>query len=487
MRHLNDIIKGVSVKPPLPAVLIKNIRCDSRAVEKGDLFIAVSGWSEDGYKYIGDAISRGAKAVLADRDFALAGSNAAKIIVEDARLALPVLADNFYGHPSKMLKMIGVTGTNGKTTITYLIESIIKRAGKHSGVIGTINYRFGGREIMPATNTTPGPIELQAMLAEMLKRGAGYVIMEVSSHALDQRRADKILLDTAIFTNVTSEHLDYHKTITNYFKAKARIFDQLKKGGTAVLNSDDKNVLALKRKINAKAFTYGMGRRADIRAEVIELALGGSRFRAVTPRGSIDIETDLIGRHNVSNILAAIAASSALGISRDAIREGVKRCGQVPGRLEPIDAGQPFRVFVDFAHTEDALYNVLILLKEVSANKIITVFGCGGNRDRKKRPMMGRVACKYSDRVVITSDNPRFEEPAAIISEIEKGISGKFSNYDITVDRCEAIEKALEFASKGDIVLIAGKGHEKYQIIKDRMIPFDDREVAMSILKRMSW
>lgn len=483
--YLSDVLSGVGfrTKSDVSRIEVKGVRDDSRSVRTGDMFVAVKGYTLDGHKFIDDAIGKGAKVIVSD-EIKDAPETVVKILVDDARAALPIIAGNFYAHPSAKLKTVGVTGTNGKTTITYIIENIIKSAGRDAGIIGTISYRLKDR-VLPAKNTTPGSLELQSMLADMVKMGLGFAVMEVSSHSLDQGRVDGIFFDVGIFTNITAEHLDYHKTMGKYFRAKARLFDKLKEDGVAVLNIDDKKVAALKRSIRKKVLTYGIGPKADVKAEEIKLSLDGSRFKAVTPKGELNIYTRLVGRHNVSNILAGIAASCALGIDKAALIKGAAFLSScVPGRLEEVNAGQPFRVLVDYAHTEDALYNILSLLREVAKRRIITVFGCGGNRDRKKRPLMGRVACEFSHRAIITSDNPRFEEPQAIIDEIEKGVKGRFSNYDIAPDRRQAIEKALMLAEDGDIVVIAGKGHENYQIIKDKVIPFDDREVAREILSK---
>jgi len=484
MPRIKDIFKGVKYRScaNCAAVIVKKITVDSRKVKKGDLFIAARGHNTDGYKFIDKAIKNGARIVVSDRDF-IAPESVKKIIVKDARKATPAIAGNFYNHPSKRLKIIGVTGTNGKTTITYLIESILNATKKKSGIIGTINYRITGKQI-PAVNTTPGPLELQSLLYETLKKDAAYLVMEVSSHSLDQNRVDCVYFDVGVFTNITKEHLDYHRTVKNYFRAKTKLFTKLKKNGAAILNNDDRMVASLKGRINKKVITYGIKKSSDVMAKDIELSVGFSNFTVKTPNGTISIRTKLLGRHNISNILASIAASIALGIDLKEIKKGIEHFKIVPGRLEPVDLGQRFKVFVDYAHTEDALYNILSLLKDVTkSGKIITVFGCGGNRDRAKRPLMGDVACRFSDKVVITSDNPRFEDPMFIISEIEKGVKDEFTNYDIVPDRKEAIGKALRLAQEGDVVLIAGKGHEKYQIIKDKTLPFDDCEVAGCILK----
>lgn len=482
--RLSDILHGIkyTASAPVAQIEVKHIVCDSRKLNKGDMFVAFRGYADDGYKFINNAIAMGAKVVLSEKDFT-APEGLVKIIVGDTRAALPVLADNFYGHPSRKLKMIGVTGTNGKTTITYIIESILKKMGEEPGIIGTISYRINGKSI-PAKNTTPGPIELQSMFSEMVSTSAHYAVMEVSSHALDQRRADNVYFDAAIFTNITPEHLDYHKTLEGYLAAKVKIFDKLKKDGTAILNNDDVRVAALKKNIKSKVVLYGLKDGAGITAKNIKLSLDESSFDVVMPGKKFKVKTSLVGAHNVSNILAAVCACDSIGINAETIKAGIEAVDTVPGRLEPVMCSQSFKVFVDFAHTEDALYKVLSLVKEVAPSGIITVFGCGGDRDRAKRPLMGKAACELSDHVIITSDNPRSEDPDEIIKEIVAGIKGKFANYDIEADRFKAIEKALGMAKAGNIVLIAGKGHENYQIVKDKASPFDDREVAREILER---
>lgn len=479
---LREILNDAELKSQgkVKALNINKVTDDSRQVSPGDLFVAVKGHSMDASEFIDSAIKRGARAIVTEKDFE-PPKGVVKILVDDTRAAMSVIADNFYGHPSRWLKVVGVTGTNGKTTITYLIEGMIKAAGSDAGVIGTINYRFKER-VLPARNTTPGPLELQRILAEMVKSRIGYAVMEVSSHSLDQGRVERVLFDVAIFTNLTSDHLDYHKTADNYFNAKTKLFDKLKTKGTAILNIDDKRIASLKESIKRRVISYGIKGKCDVTAKDIKLSMDGTKFIVKAPGMSFEIYTKLIGMHNVSNILASVAAALALKIPKEAIIKGIRSVERVNGRLDAIETVQPFKVFVDFAHTEDALFNVLSLLREVAKSRIITVFGCGGDRDRTKRPLMGRVACEYSDRVIITSDNPRFEEPKSIIDEIESGIKDKFSNYDIVIDRKDAIAKALSMASKGDIVIIAGKGHESCQIIKERVIPFDDREIALEIL-----
>ena len=486
MVKLRELLKGVPYKTDksVSGVAVKKVTNDSRIVAGGDLFIALRGYNIDRHKFIDIAVKKGAGAIVAERDFE-APENIIKVLVRDTRAAYPAIAANFYGNPSKKIRIVGVTGTNGKTTITYIIESIFKEAGIPAGVIGTINYRIAGKEL-PASNTTPGPLELQALFDRMLKRGVKDVVMEVSSHSLDQGRVDHILFDVGIFTNITKEHMDYHKTVKRYFDAKVKLFDKLKTGGAAVLNNDDRRVSGLKRLIKKRVLTYGLNHMSDIMAYGIKLSMDSTSFTVKTPKGSFMVKTGLIGRHNISNILAGVSAAIALKIPLDIIKKGIESFRAVPGRLELVDEGQPFRVFVDYAHTEDALHNILSLLREmVPERNIITVFGCGGDRDKTKRPLMGSVACKLSNRVVVTSDNPRFEDPRAIISQIESGIRGEFSNYNIIEDRRKAIDKALRMASKGDVVVIAGKGHEKYQLIKERSMPFDDCAVARSVLKKI--
>lgn len=483
---LKNVLSGVNFKAEadIDNVSISGITDDSRTAKPGDAFIAIKGYDRDGSVFVGDAIKNGAAIVIAGEDVPVP-DGVLRIIVDNIKALVPTIADNFYRSPWKDLKVIGITGTNGKTTITYIIESILKASGKTPGVIGTINYRIGDNAIT-AKNTTPGPVELQKLFFEMKTKGADSIVMEVSSHSLDQDRIGKIRFDAAIFTNITSDHMDYHKNRENYFKAKARLFEMMKNNGTALLNIDDDMVASLKNKIKGDVLTYGIKKKADIQAKDIRLSLGGSAFTAVTPEGAMKINTNLIGMHNISNILAGIAAGVSFSIKPEYVIKGVERASLVPGRLESVEAGQAFKIFVDYAHTEDALYNILTLLREVSKGKIVTVFGCGGDRDRQKRPLMGKVACKFSDHVIITSDNPRFEEPGDIIDDITRGIRDEFSNYETIIDRYSAIEKAVRMSlSDEDVVVIAGKGHEGYQIVKDRAIFFDDRKAVKDVLNKL--
>ncbi|MFH1996188.1 MAG: UDP-N-acetylmuramoyl-L-alanyl-D-glutamate--2,6-diaminopimelate ligase [Candidatus Omnitrophota bacterium] len=481
-RIIGELLAGIrcSAEKSVLAMPVSGIAFDSKKVSSGDLFVAVRGTQRDGHDFIREAVSKGAHAVVCERAPRL--SRKVPIIrTNNTRYALARIADAFFGRPSDSLHVIGVTGTNGKTTITYIIESILKNAGYKVGVMGTINNRIGNR-VFRSTTTTPDPIEAQRNLSTMVELRYDYAVMEISSHSLKQDRVAGIRFDEAIFTNVTEDHLDYHGTMARYASSKRRIFGLLKERGSAVLNADDESVLASKRSINRSVRTYSVERPADIRAKDIVLSVRGSTFTVVTPSGVLRVATALPGRHNVSNICGAIAALVAGGLKVGHIRAGLKRIPVVPGRLEAVDAGQMFKVFVDYAHTEDALRNVLSLLRETTNDEIITVFGCGGDRDRKKRPLMGRVACLLSDRVVITSDNPRSERPGDIIEDIVRGVRGAYSNYETVEDRAKAIRKAFAIASERSVVLLAGKGHEKFQIVGERTVPFDDRDVARSIL-----
>lgn len=467
---------------------ISGIACDSKAVKPGCLFIALKGAKVNGADFIDEAIDRGAHAVLLD------GSNGAGVFkrgntfiyVKDARLGLAQASQVYFGAVSSKMHLVGVTGTNGKTTITYLMESMFKSKNDAVGIIGTVNYRFGSRSI-PAVNTTPGILELYFLLASMQKEKINYCVMEISSHSLEQGRVETLQFDAAIFTNLTREHLDFHKNMDDYLKAKLKLFAKIKEGGFAIINIDDpaseKIIEKVKNEGKADIITYGIECEADITARNINLSCNGLRFELHTDKGLIEIKSNLIGRHNIYNILASIGGGISLGMNLEEIKKGVEALKGLPGRLESVDCGQNFSVYVDYAHTEDGLTNVLKSLRELKPARLISVFGCGGDRDRTKRPEMGKISTELSDIVFITSDNPRTEEPIGIIKEITKGIGAKKDNYIIELDRFSAIKKAVLEAREGDIVLIAGKGHETYQIFKDTTVPFDDREVVKRILK----
>jgi UDP-N-acetylmuramoyl-L-alanyl-D-glutamate--2,6-diaminopimelate ligase len=381
------------------------------------------------------------------------------------------------------MKVIGVTGTNGKTTVTYLIEAILKEARAPCGVIGTVNCRFKD-EIIPSKNTTPGPLELQSMLAKMLAAGCKYAVTEVSSHALDQARTCGIDFQGAIFTNLTHDHLDYHKTKAQYFQCKTRLFSGLSRGALAVVNNDDAYGRKIRDLTSAEVVSYGINEKADFVARAIKLRPQRTTFKIVTAKAGIEISSPLIGRHNVYNILAAFSWAYKAGVPPPAIKAALENFSAVPGRLERIDSKRGFSVYVDYAHTQDALKNILTALREFSPQRIIVVFGCGGDRDRNKRPKMGRVVSELSDYTIVTSDNPRREDPLEIIGHISEGI--RKNNYCIIPERRDAIKMSLALARKDDIVVVAGKGHEDYQILKDKVLHFDDRRVVRECLESMS-
>jgi UDP-N-acetylmuramoyl-L-alanyl-D-glutamate--2,6-diaminopimelate ligase len=457
---------------------------DSRRVASGSLFAALSGPKAKGEAFIPQAVEKGARVVLLEKGSSAGWEGrypqAAFIRCDDPRKVFHNAAVRFYGDPSAQVRTIGVTGTNGKTTITYLLESILSAMGKACGVIGTVNYRVAGR-VVPSTNTTPGFLDNQIFLRRLADEKIGYSVMEVSSHALDQGRVDRIDFCGAVFTNLTGDHLDYHGTMEGYFQAKARLFTGLSPKAFAAINVDDEYGRRLVPMTRARVLTYGIKGSADVKAEVRDVGLKGSHFIVTFPGGKIALTTGFIGTHNIYNILAAFAAGLGEGFSPDEIKKGLESLRHVPGRLERVDAGQGFYLFIDYAHTDDGLKNVLESLRAVRHKRLIVVFGCGGDRDRTKRPRMGRVACELADHSILTSDNPRSEDPAGIINEIIPGFSK--NNYEVAVDRETAIERAVEIARPGDIVLLAGKGHETYQVLKDRTIDFVERDIVTRLIK----
>lgn len=459
------------------------ISCNSKQVSDNFIFIAIKGAREDGNRYIDEAINRGAKAVIFQGQGVRVKGQDKKINlikVHDTRKASARLAAEFYGHPSSKIKVIGITGTNGKTTVSYLIEALLKGAGFLPSVIGTINYRFKER-IIPSKNTTPGPIELESILADMLKEGASHSVMEISSHALDQDRITGINFHSAIFTNLTQDHLDYHKTLENYFNTKAKLFKHIGPASFVVLNNDDRYARRIKKMTKASIITYGIENKAWVMAKKIKFDSLHTEFGLLSPQGKINLTSRLVGRHNVYNILAAVAWALQEGIDISIIKSVIAGFHLVPGRLERIDFDGNFRVFVDYAHTEDALRNIIKTLRHLTKRRIIVVFGCGGERDKTKRPKMGRVVSELADYAIITNDNPRWEDPREIINDIKQGI--RKTNYCVIPERRWAIKKSLSLAKTGDIVLIAGKGHEDCQIIKDKVIHFNDREVIKECLR----
>jgi len=460
---------------------VKGLSCNSQNVSERFLFVAIKGNKEDGHKFIKEAIAKGARAILTQGQYPGTKGREDVCFIEapDTRQALATLASEFYGRPSEKIKVIGITGTNGKTTISYLIEAVLKETHLNPGVVGTVNYRFKDKALA-AKNTTPGPIEIQSLLAQMVNEHLEYVIMEVSSHALDQERTAGINFHSAIFTNLTQDHLDYHVSLENYFQVKAGLFKNLESDSFCVINNDDAYGRRLKKLTSAEVITYGIDTHADVVARYIKLDISQTEFEVKTDKVQVNLRTQLIGNHNVYNLLACIAWAIKEGLELPVIKSAIEKFSFVPGRLERIDSRADFAVFVDYAHTEDALSNVLGFLRQIASGRIIVVFGCGGERDKTKRPKMGKVVSELADYAIITNDNPRSEDPDEIIAAIRNGIAK--NNYCVILDRREAIVQALSIAKSGDIVLIAGKGHEDYQILKDKTIHFDDREVTRECL-----
>src|SRR5438552_1040107 len=459
---------------------VESIAYDSRRVQRNGMFVALRGEKSDGHQFIGQAIEKGASVIVVEHE----GSHprATFLVVENTRAALADLAATFYGLPARRLKLAAVTGTNGKTTTTFLIKHICEKAGLRCGLIGTVRYEIGER-VLPAIRTTPESLDLQELLAQIANAGCRAAAMEVSSHALAQDRTRGLEWDVAVFTNLTQDHLDFHGTMESYFDSKAKLFTQLgnqqkKRKPIAVVNVNDRYGEQLLTKIDKRVaiITYGMGARANFRASNYRVEFRGTSYQLDAGGKSYLVRVPLIGRFNVLNSVAALAAANALGISlRDAVLS-IGKSSQIPGRLELVPAKRQFQVFVDYAHTPDALRNVLRTLRELEPHRLIAVFGCGGDRDRQKRPMMGDIVDQYADYAIITSDNPRTEDPNAILAEIEKGF--RSSRYEKIVDRTEAIGRAVALAQPRDMVLIAGKGHENYQEFADYTVPFDDIQVA---------
>jgi UDP-N-acetylmuramoyl-L-alanyl-D-glutamate--2,6-diaminopimelate ligase len=488
-RTLGPDARAVVSRTQVQSVPITAVVHDSRAISAGAVFVAIRGQRTDGTDYAAEAISRGAVAVVAEVAAPL-GVSVPWLRTTDARLALAELSSRLYDHPSEKLSVVGVTGTNGKTTVTYLMSAVFDAADRPCGRIGTITFRVGNEE-HDASHTTPESSEVQRLLAEMVERGCKACAMEVSSHALVLHRVALVHFSAAIFTNLTRDHLDFHGNMQQYFEAKRRLFDMLPAGAPAIVNIDDPRGAELGRTL-PRVITYGVDRQADVRARSIRSSLEGLTFEADTPRGKIAIRSPLVGRPNVYNILAVVATAVGLDLPTPAIERGIASLSLVPGRFQIVSTPtDDVQVVVDYAHTDDALKHVLETARSVAAARVITVFGCGGDRDRTKRPLMGAVAARLSDLVVLTSDNPRSEDPDQIIEEIKRGIvtpngSGgpkrAGARLEVYTDRRTAIEYAIREARPRDLVLIAGKGHEKYQVIGRRTLPFDDVEVARAAL-----
>ncbi len=488
---LRDLLQGTEASIPASAgeLEIRQVSCDSRKVQPQALFFALHGAKVDGNTFLRDAVGRGAVAIVSEVCAPAAiPASVAWIQVREARKALAVTAANFFGHPAEALQLVAVTGTNGKTTTASLVDAIVKSSGAKTGLFGTIAYHTPLGEY-PAPNTTPESVDLQGFLAEIRDAGGRFAVLEASSHSLSMDRLWGCHFTAAVFTNLTREHMDYHKTFEDYFAAKKRLFDGTGAGApeVAVINTDDeygKRLTGLAK----KTVSYGLQSDADITTKKFQLTFNGLAFTAQTPNGKVQVASPLVGRINVYNILAAIGAAQALGLSTEIIEAGIRSLESVSGRFQRIDLGQPYFVVVDYAHTDDALENLIRTARELNPKgRIITLFGCGGGKDRTKRPVMGEVTGRLSDLTILSSDNPRTEDPLKIISDIIVGLQKTAGKYLIEPDREKAIGVAMDEARAGDIVLLAGKGHENSQILADRTLEFDDRDVARRALRERGY
>lgn len=507
--RLRQLVENMNERPGLVRgsldVDVGSLVADSRRAGTGSFFFALPGTHVDGAAYIGEAVGRGALAVGVSADVPEEAAPETVTLVRWPRIAraLAEVADRFYGKPSEDLVLVGVTGTNGKTTVSFLLESIWRSAGLVPGVIGTVSYRIAG-EARPAALTTPQPIELQALLGEMRSRNVTHVVMEVSSHALALERVRHCRFDGAVFTNLTRDHLDFHRDLEDYFEAKARLFGEVlpefgKPDSFAVVHRDDPFGARLLERVHGRVVTFGQTTEADVRPLRIESTVTGLRGRIAAGADVLEIESGLVGDPHLENVLAAVAVAHAQGLDTGAIEEGIRNCPVVPGRMERVASDVPFTVLVDYAHTPDALNRAARVLRDLTEKRLIVVFGCGGDRDRGKRPLMGEAVARIADLVVLTSDNPRTEDPLAILEDIEPGVrraglpvvgeedvkGGARRGYLIEADRARAIRLAIEVARTGDVVLIAGKGHETYQIVGTERRDFDDRKQARTCLGRL--
>ncbi len=484
---LSQVIAGAMLRRALPAELaeceVRGLAYDSRRVEEGFLFFAFPGSKADGREFAPAALKQGAVAVVSELE-PLPGLEDRWIQVEHGRKALALASRAFYGNPDEKIGLTGITGTNGKTTTGFLIDSVLRASGATTALIGTIEYHLAGK-VLPAVNTTPESLELVKIFSELVKAGGTHATMEVSSHALALARVYGLRFHTAVFSNLTRDHLDFHVTMDAYFAAKRLLFEGAGAPAPAfaVLNHDDEYARAIKPAPGTEVLWYGLGPDSNLRARHVSSGFQGLRFEVQYGKQRFAITSPLIGRINVYNILAACGAGLSYGLSPEVIARGIANLRAVPGRFERIDEGQPFTVVVDYAHTDDALRNVISVARGLNPNRVITLFGCGGDRDREKRPLMGKAAAEASDLVLLTSDNPRSEDPLAIMHDALVGIRRTDTPHVVEPDRTTAITRALKEARPGDVVIIAGKGHEPYQILKDRTIPFDDRAVARDVLR----
>ncbi len=456
---------------------ITGIAFNSLEVKPGNIFVCISGFKTDGHRYAEDAIARGAIAVMAERDLSELGVTC--IVCENTRYALAKISAAFYGHPERKLRLIGITGTNGKTTTTYLVKSVLESLGYKVGLIGT-NQNMIGTEIIPSKHTTPDSLELMQLFSKMADKGAEYVVMEVSSHSLALDRVTACTFDVGAFTNITQDHLDFHKTMENYLEAKGILYKLSRVG---VVNCDDSGAEYLLSASECdKMLTYGIDNECDMRAYDVNLSEKGVEFNVKYMGESYAVELGIPGEFSVYNALTALGCLVAAGIDMSEAVGGLKNARGVKGRVEVVETGRDFSVIIDYAHTPDGLYNVISTIRGFCKGRIITVFGCGGDRDALKRPKMGKIAAELSDFCVVTSDNPRTENPEKIIAEVVEGVKQGGCEYEVVTNRFEAIEYALDHAQKDDVVLLAGKGHETYQILSDRTISFDEREIVHKLL-----
>ena len=489
-QDLRQVLKGAELGATVlasnPEIL--QVTCDSRKVRPGSLFFALHGAKADGNAFIADAVSRGAAAIITEDAPPVSEGRVPWIRIPEARKALAIVAANFYGQPASALQLVAVTGTNGKTTTASVVDAIVRASGAKTGLFGTIAYHTPLGDY-PAPNTTPESVDLQGFLAEIREAGGKYAVLEASSHALSMDRLWGCHFQAAVFTNLTREHMDYHKNFEDYFAAKKRLFEGTGAGTpeVGVINADDeygKRLVGLAK----STVTYGMESNAAVSVKKFHLTFEGLSFTAQTPSGKVQIQSPLVGRINVYNVLAAIGAAQALGLSNEVIERGIRNLQSVSGRFQRIDLGQPFQIIVDYAHTDDALEKLIRTARELNPKgRIITLFGCGGGKDRTKRPVMGEVTGRLSDLTILSSDNPRSEDPLKIISDIIVGLQKTSGKYLIEPDREKAIALAMEQASTGDTILLAGKGHENYQVLADRTLEFDDREMARLALRKMGF
>ncbi len=475
-RQIRQLLERSGPISGLPDLEVTGVAYRSGSVRAGDAFFCVRGFAHDGHEFATDAAEKGAAVLVVERPVEV---DLPQVIVPDTRVALAHAAAEFWGRPSESFDVVGITGTNGKTTCTYLVDSIARAAGRTTGIIGTVETRVAG-ERLDSSRTTPESADLQALLAQMRDADVETCVMEVSSHAIDLHRVDAVQFAAVAFTNLTQDHLDFHHTLAEYASVKKRLFLEYP-AAARVVNIDDPFGTGIAADA-PDALTVGTSSEADVRAIDVVTDARGAVFTLETPSGSAQVRLPLAGAFNVSNALVAAGCALACGLPLSAVVDGLEAAPQVPGRMERVECGQPFTVVVDYAHTPDSLEKALVTLAEVTEGDVIAVFGCGGDRDPDKRPVMGKAAARHADYSVITSDNPRTEDPVGIILQVEDGMKGSSAAYEIEIDRRRAIEKAIRRAKPGDAVLIAGKGHEDYQIFADRTIHFDDREVAREVL-----